>query len=187
MSTEKTAKKPEKKEIEERVALPAGITASIEGNVVRVKGNSKELTRTFFYPGVELSAENNEIVVKTKRIRSKHKAAVGAFAAHIRNMINGITSGFEYKLKVVYSHFPITVKREGDSVIITNFLGEKHPRKTTISKDVQFEIKGDIITLRGADIEHLGQSAANLEKVTIVRKRDRRVFQDGIYIIQKAK
>lgn len=191
MSTEKTAesnaKKTERKVIEQRIALPEGISASLENYTVKIKGKNKELSRKFFYPGIDIAVENKEVVVKSKSERRKDKAVAGTFAAHIRNMVNGINSGFEYKLKIVYSHFPITVKKEGDSIVITNFLGEKHPRRTTISKDVQFELKGDTITLKGADVEHLGQSAANLEKATIIKKRDRRVFQDGIYITQKPK
>jgi len=191
MSTEITekseGKKTEKKVIEERIALPEGMNVSLENYTVKIKGKNKELARKFFYPGVEVSVKNNEVAVKSKNAVRKNKAVAGTFAAHIRNMIQGIAQGFEYRLKIVYSHFPITVKKEGDSIVITNFLGEKHPRRTVISKDVQFEVKGDIITLKGADVEHLGQSAANLEKATVVRKRDRRVFQDGIYIVQKPK
>lgn len=187
MSTEKTAEKIRKKVVEERIALPEGVSAKVENSTIIVKGKGKELSRKLSYPGVAVFVENSSVVVKTESARRKVKAVAGTFAAHIKNMVKGVTTGFEYKLKIVYSHFPITVKREGNTVVITNFLGEKHPRRTTIAKDVEFEVKGDIITLRGADIEQLGQSAANLEKATAIKKRDRRVFQDGIYIIQKPK
>ena len=101
-------------------------------------------------------------------------------------MINGIEKGFEYKLKAVYSHFPITVELHGKEAIIKNFLGEKIPRKTKILPNVDVKIDKDFITVNSSDKESAGQTAANFEKATWIRLKDRRVFQDGIFIINKA-
>jgi len=112
---------------------------------------------------------------------------VGTFWAHIRNLIRGVTEGFEYKLKVVYAHFPIKLRVEGDEVIIENFLGEKHPRKAKIVGRVKVEIRGQEIIVKGIDKEECGQTAANLEQATKIKRLDPRVFQDGIYIVEKPK
>jgi large subunit ribosomal protein L6 len=102
-------------------------------------------------------------------------------------MIQGVTEGFEYKMKTVYSHFPIKTTLQEKQIIIDNFLGEKYPRKANILGETTVEIKGDEIILTGADIEQVSQTAANIERATRIKKRDRRVFQDGIYITQKGR
>ena len=100
-------------------------------------------------------------------------------------MIKGVTEEFEYKMKTVFSHFPIKTSIEENEFIIQNFLGERAPRKAKILDGVTVETKGDDITVKGIDKEKVGQTAANIEKTTIVRNRDIRVFQDGIYRISK--
>ena len=106
-------------------------------------------------------------------------------AAHIKNMIRGVTSGFEYKMKTVYSHFPIKTSVEGNDFVIQNFLGERYARKASILEGVKVVVKGDDITVTGIDKEKVGQTVANIERATKVRNRDIRVFQDGVYLINK--
>ena len=102
-------------------------------------------------------------------------------------MVRGINSGFEYRLKAVYSHFPMTLKVDGNIMTITNLFGEKVPRSANLpwtpsEVQVRVENKVDVI-VTGADREKVGQTAANIERACKIRKRDRRVFQDGIYIV----
>jgi len=85
----------------------------------------------------------------------------------------------------VYSHFPIKNSTDGNTFIIQNFLGERSPRKAVVLDGVKVAIQGDFITVTGADIDKVGQTAANIERATRVKKRDVRVFQDGIYIISQ--
>ena len=96
-------------------------------------------------------------------------------------MFIGLTDGYIAKLKIVYMHFPFTIKINGNEVLINNFLGEKKPRKTTIVGDCKMEVKGDEITVTGINKDDVGQTTANLERATWIRARDRRVFQDGIF------
>ena len=100
-------------------------------------------------------------------------------------MIRGVNEGFTYELKICSGHFPMTVKKEGEEVVISNFLGEKIPRKSKIIQGVDLEVKGDMIIVKSPDREKAGQTAANLEKATFIKKRDRRIFQDGCYIVSK--
>ena len=173
--------------LEKVVEIPENVNVEVIGNKVRVSGEKGTLERELFYPKVKIQVEDKKVIIRAEKSRKKQRAIVGTFAAHIRNMIKGVSQGFEYKLKVVYSHFPITVKKEGNKVLISNFLGEKHPRKAEVLGDVEVHIKGSEIILRGINKEHVGQSAANIERATEIKGRDRRVFQDGIYIVEKAK
>ena len=100
-------------------------------------------------------------------------------------MIKGVTDGFVYQMKVVYSHFPMKVSVKGNELVIENFLGEKHPRKAKLYGDVKVNVKGDTVTVEGINREEVGQTAANIEHATRVKNRDIRVFQDGIYIVSK--
>ena len=110
---------------------------------------------------------------------------VGTYEAHTKNMIRGVTEGFEYRMKVVYSHFPIQLKLQGNRLEIANFLGEKKARHARIEAGVTAKVANDEVVLTGIDRELVGTSAANIEHATRIRNRDPRVFQDGIYMVQR--
>ena len=77
------------------------------------------------------------------------------------------------------------VKVQGDTVVIDNFLGERHPRSAKIVGSAEVAVKGDEVTITGINKEHVGQTMANLEQATKIKGRDPRVFQDGIYLTSK--
>ena len=172
--------------IRKEIEIPEKVSVEINGDEVIVRSGDKELRRVLSYPNVTIKKEDNKVVVESLFPRKKHAAMVGTFVAHIKNMIKGVTEGFEYKLKIRYSHFPMKVTVKGDEVIIDNFLGEKHPRKAKILEGVTVKVSGEDIIVRGIDKEKTGQTAANIEQATRIKGRDIRVFQDGIYIVEKA-
>jgi large subunit ribosomal protein L6 len=171
----------------QEVEVPDGVTVEVtEGNVVRVRGPKGELTRDFSHArGVFIRVEDGKVIVETFMANSRRRALVGTLAAHIRNMILGVTKGFRYKLKIIYSHFPISVRVEGDRVVITNFLGEKAARVARIMPGVKVRVQGQDVIVEGIDIEAVGQTAANIEAATKIRDLDRRKFMDGIYIYSR--
>ena len=169
----------------EEVQVPEKVEVELKGNAVEVSGPKGKLARSFDIPGVELRREGNTIVVETKFKQRKKRAAVGTVKAHLLNMFKGVTDGFTYKLRTVYSHFPITVKVEGKRVLIHNLLGERSPRIAKIVGGARVEVKGDEIIVSGIDKEEVGQTAFNIEQATYVRHRDLRVFQDGCYIVER--
>jgi large subunit ribosomal protein L6 len=167
------------------IKIPNGVEAKVSGNTIVVKGKLGEVARDFPPEKLKIKTKDEHIVLSVDSENRKQRAMLGTWSGHVRNMIHGVADGVTYKMKVVYSHFPMTVKTQGDAVLIENFLGERFPRKTKILKNVTIAVKGQDITINGFDLEKVAQTAANIEQVTRIRRLDPRVFQDGIYIIEK--
>ena len=173
------------KEIARQVEIPEGVAVAVDGNTVTVKGPKGEVSRQLSYPEIEIKKEDSILVVNSRLDRKRQRAMVGTLAAHIGNMIAGVTKGYEYKMKVVYSHFPIQLKAASDELIINNFLGERKPRSARILPGTKVNIGKDEVTITGIDKECVGQTMANIEQATRVRGFDIRIFQDGIYLVDK--
>lgn len=171
--------------MEKIIEIPNGVEIEINNFKVKVNGPKGSLEKDFFSPlfkdYILIKKENKKVFLSAESEKRKIKAMLGTIEAHINNMFKGVTEGYIIKLKIVYMHFPFTVKISDQEVLINNFLGEKTPRKTKIVGDCKVEVKGDEITVTGINKEDAGQTAANLEKATWIKSRDRRVFQDGIF------
>lgn len=172
-------------EISEEVKLPKGVTATYKADILSIKGANGRLTRIFKHPRLILRLEGSTVKLTCKMPRRRENALFGTWRSHINNMIKGVTEGFQYKMKIVYSHFPIKVSIRERTFVIENFLGERHPRNAKIIGETKVQVSGDQVILTGNNIEHVGQSAANIEQATKIKHYDPRVFQDGIYLIGK--
>ena len=170
--------------LREEIPIPEGIDVTIADEVT-VKGSKGQLSRKFNHKSVVITKEDGNVVLEVKFPKKKDKAMLGTIKSHITNMIVGLTEGFTYHMKIVYAHFPMTVKAAGNKVTIENFLGERHPRTAKIVGDAKVQIKGEDVTVSGINKEDVGQTMANLEQATKIKGRDPRVFQDGIYLISK--
>lgn len=170
---------------ERKVEIPEGVTVHLDGSTLQVSGPKGSLSRGMRYPQVVIECTDTEVRVATESDRKRIIAMVGTYAAHAKNMFRGVSEGFEYRMKVVYSHFPIQLKLTGDRLEIINFLGEKEPRTARILDGVTVKLGNDEVTVTGNDKDAVGSSAANIETATRIRKRDPRVFQDGIYVVEK--
>jgi len=103
-------------------------------------------------------------------------------------MITGVTTGFKYKMRFCYAHFPINVSCVQDTVEIRNFLGEKKVRRVQLLEGVKYVRTADIkdqIELSGIDITKVSLTCARIQQSTSVRNKDIRKFLDGIYISEK--
>jgi len=167
------------------IEVPEGVEVNINGRTVSVKGERGALTRDFSESPISLQLEDKKITVQANWPRKREAALVGTVAAIIQNMIKGVTKGFTYKLKIVFSHFPISVKIKENMVSIENFTGERSPRLTKIIGDVKVSAKEDDVLVQGIDLEHVSQTAANIERATKVKNKDPRVFLDGIFVYEK--
>ncbi|MDR0470886.1 MAG: 50S ribosomal protein L6 [Nitrososphaerota archaeon] len=172
-------------EVSRTVEVPDDITLSLTGKVVSVKGAKGSLTRDFSFATIDIASEGKNVRISAKWPRKKEAALVGTIYSHINNMIVGVTKGYSYKLKIVFSHFPISVKMQGKSLVIENFTGERRPRSVEILGGVKVQIEPDDIIIEGINLEDVSQTAANIEQSTKVRKKDPRVFLDGIYVYER--
>jgi large subunit ribosomal protein L6 len=173
------------KELKKIIEIPDGVKVTFDGNVLSASGPKGNNQRFLWYPGITIELTDSEVSVDAVSTRKKQKAMVGTFASHIRNLINGVVDGFEYRMKVVYSHFPMQLKAEGDKFVISNFLGEKKPRVAKILGETIVKTSADEVVITGINKEDVGQTAANIEQATKIKRFDPRVFQDGIYIVEK--
>jgi large subunit ribosomal protein L6 len=162
-----------------------GVSFELDGSVLKVKGSLGEIKRDFYSQNIKLDVINNKVYLKAIKTTKREKAMIGSIRAHIKNMERAICEGIDYKLKVCSTHFPMTVSMKDGKFIVKNFIGERHPRVLEIPKDVDVKIDGDIVDVHGIDKERVGYIASRLEMLTKRSGFDSRVFQDGIYIIQK--
>jgi len=173
-------------EISRIIQVPEGVEITIERRKVTVKGAKGTLTRDFSYVPISLETKDDKIVrIWAEWPRKKEASLVGTINSHIQNMITGVEKGFMYKLKIVFSHFPISVKVQDKLVLIENFTGERRARKAKIIGDVKVKIESEDVTVEGINLEDVSQTAANIEQATKVKKKDPRVFLDGLYVYER--
>jgi len=170
----------------EEIEFSNGISVKKEEKLIILSKGIEKIEKSIS-PLISADIENNKIIFKTKKSGKTERRILGALIAHIKNALTGLNEPFKYKLQVASVHFPMTITHDKNSneIIIKNFLGEKKDRKVNVMNGVNVKISKDFIELESADIEKAGQTAANIEKGTKIRFRDRRVFQDGIFIIEK--
>jgi large subunit ribosomal protein L6 len=176
---------PKVSEVNYTIDLPEGVDARLEGHLLSMEGPKGAISREFRHPKIDITIEDGLIRLQTVLPRRKLYALIGTWRAHLANMARGVSDGYMYILKIRYSHFPMKVHVKDGDLVIENFMGERHPRRAPIIEDTEVSVKGDEVTVTGIDKEHVGQTAANIELATKIRRYDPKVFQDGIYIVEK--
>lgn len=167
------------------VEVPNEVEVSVKDRIVSVNGKKGALTRDFSESPVTIQLEGKEIKVQANWPRKREASLVGTISSHIQNMITGVSQGFTYKLKIVFAHFPISVKVKENMVSIENFTGERSPRWARIMGDSKVSAKEDDVIVQGINLEDVSQTAANIERATKVKRKDPRVFLDGIFVYEK--
>ncbi len=171
--------------MEENIEIPSGVTVERSGDEITVSGENGKNVKKLEDIRVKIDIKDEEVIMSVENPTKREKALLGTYASHVRNMVDGVQEDFEYKLKILYSHFPVKVRAEGDEVVIENFIGEKKPRKARLIGETKANIQSDEVTVTGPNREDVAQSAANIEMITRIKNTDPRVFQDGIYLIEK--
>ena len=138
--------------MQKEIKIPENVEVVVEGKKVVVRGKNGELEREFSDPrynhSILIEKKDGTLVVSTnEKKKGLAYKMVNTIAAHVRNMILGVQKAFEYKLKIHYVHFPMTVEVKDGKVLIKNFLGEKGARVANIVGDTKVKVEKDIITV----------------------------------------
>ena len=167
------------------VAMPEGVTTTLQGRVLSVKGKLGEAKKSFDKINVNIAVDGNKVLISPFSTKKKDNVIINTITSIVNNMVTGVTKGYTYKVKVVYAHFPITVKTKGKQVLVENFVGERSPRVSEIVGDCKVTVEGDDVIVKGVSLEDVGQTAANIELATKIKRKDQRIFLDGLYIYHK--
>ncbi len=176
--------------IEAMINIPSNVKITLHDKILEVKGPKGSVRKDLSKIPVDVSIDGNILTIRPyiiKRVKRQNKAIVNTVQSIIKNMIEGVQHGYTYKLKIVFAHFPITVKVKDKQVFIENFIGERAPRVARIVGDCKVTVEGEDVIVKGISLEDVSQTAANIENATRIKGKDLRVFLDGIYIYAKEK
>ncbi|MCI2414629.1 MAG: 50S ribosomal protein L6 [Candidatus Aramenus sp.] len=172
--------------IYEELKIPSSVKVEVQDGKVIVKGPKGQVEKDISHAkGIIVSVFGDKVTFEATFSTRRQKATLYSLKREIENMFVGVTKGYRYYLKIIFTHFPISVKVVGNEVQITNLIGEKNIRKASILPGVKVTVKGEDIVVEGSDLEKVAQTAANIESASKIKGFDRRVFSDGIYIYKK--
>jgi large subunit ribosomal protein L6 len=173
-------------EITAEVEAPASVTIRKEGNFIEVKGKLGKVKKDFTKLPATVTVEGNKITIKPYGNRKRDLAVANTARSIITGMIKGVEKGYTYKLKIIFAHFPISVKLKGREVYVENFFGERSARiSQIIGEATKVSVVGEDVVIQGPSLEDVSQTAANIELSTKTKGKDQRVFLDGLYIYSK--
>ena len=167
--------------------IPDGVTVSYNKPMITVQGPLGKTWKSFKKIPVTIDVKDGKVLFKAQGTRDKNRAIMNTARSLIRNLCEGVVEGYTIKMKIVFSHFPITVKVDGKTVLIENFQGERAARKTKIWGETKVMPKGDDVIITGHVLTDVSQTAAEIENGSRVKNKDHRVFLDGVYKFEKKK
>lgn len=175
-----------REEIFADIDIPDMVTVRMEGNLIVVGGKLGTLQKDLTKLPISVDIKDKKLVIKPPGTRKRDLAITNTAKSIILNMIKGVEQGFTYKLKVVYAHFPISVKTKGKEIHVENYFGERAPRVSrVVGKTTRVNIVGEDVIVQGPSLEDVSQTAANIEFSTKLKGKDQRVFLDGLYIYSR--
>jgi len=166
--------------LSESVKLPEGVKAQLEGFAIVLTGKAGKVARSFDPRTIKLEAKGNEVLIQSTSV-----GMLNTYKTHLQNMAKGASEGYSVLMKTLHSHFPMSFELKGRELLVKNFLGEKKPRHVPIAGEVKVEAKGQEVKITGASKDDVGQTVANIKTALRIRKRDSRVFQDGLYVSEE--
>ena len=182
----KIKNKDKKRAIRKEVLLPKGVTAAYNDKELVIKGPKGEVKMVIKSHNISINVEGDKIIFGSDRASKENKKVMGSLVAHTNNMVKGSMENHTYILKICSGHFPMNVSVSDNKMIIKNFLGEKVPRILKLKDGAVVKIEGSMINVTSPSKEIAGQVSADIEQLTRRPGYDTRVFQDGIYITNKA-
>jgi large subunit ribosomal protein L6 len=175
-----------REEIFADIDIPDMVTVRMEGNLIVVGGKLGTLQKDLTKLPISVDIKDKKLMIKPPGTRKRDLAITNTAKSIILSMIKGVELGFTYKLKVIYAHFPISVKTKGKEIHVENYFGERAPRVSRVVGDTtKVNIVGEDVIVQGPSLEDVSQTAANIEFSTKLKGKDQRVFLDGLYIYSR--
>lgn len=175
-----------REEIFADIDIPDMVTVRMEGNLIVVGGKLGTLQKDLTKLPISVEIKDKKLMIKPPGTRKRDLAITNTAKSIILSMIKGVEQGFTYKLKVIYAHFPISVKIKGKEIHVENYFGERAPRVSSVVGDTtKVNIVGEDVIVQGPSLEDVSQTAANIEFSTKLKGKDQRVFLDGLYIYSR--
>lgn len=141
--------------------IPSGVTVTLSGNTISVKGKLGEIKRSFDNSAIEIVTENNTVTFKKKGANKKASQLWGTWAAHIKNMMTGVSTGFSKKLLIEGVGYKWEVK--GKEVHM--MLGFSHPVVRAIPEGLTIKTEKGVMDITGYDKEVVGSFAMKIRKL----------------------
>lgn len=170
---------------EVKIEVPDKVKVSEKHKILSVEGPLGKTRKNFKKIPIDLKVEGKNVLIKSIGTRKRDYAIFKTSESIVNTLIKGVQTGYTFKMKIVYAHFPITVKVKDGMVHVENFQGERAPRVSKIFGDTKVVSKGDDVVLTGPVLTDVSQTAASLQQNTKVKNKDTRVFLDGIYLFEK--
>jgi large subunit ribosomal protein L6 len=143
------------------VPLPKGVTATIDGRTVTVKGPKGEISRAV-HAELRLELEEQSVTVKRPSDEPRHKALHGLTRTLVANMVEGVTKGFSKSLEIQGVGYKAEVKPFGVQLVV----GYSHPVPYHAPKGIKISVDNNTqVKVEGVDKELVGQVAAELRSV----------------------
>lgn len=143
------------------IEIPAGVTVTLNGNVVTVKGPKGELTRSF-NPDIEIKVEENIINVSRPSDSKEHRALHGTTRALLSNMVEGVSKGFEKGLELIGVGY--RAQKQGKKLVLS--VGYSHPVEIEPEEGLEIEVPANTkVIVKGTSKERVGALAANIRDV----------------------
>lgn len=168
-----------------KTQLPEGFEASYDDGTLRVEAKGEEVERKMEHALIDIKVSGEEVIFSTDEKRRDIQSIAKTYQSHLENMVEGLQEDHVYKMKGVYAHFPMTIKTEDNQLVIENFMGERKERTVEIADNVDVQVDGEDLEVRGPDKEKVGMTAGRIEQECKKGNRDPRTFQDGVYITSK--
>lgn len=143
------------------VEIPSGVTVTINGDTVTVKGPKGELIRSF-NPDINIAVEDNIIHVTRPSDSKNHRALHGTTRALLANMVDGVSKGFEKSLELVGVGY--RAQKQGKKLVLN--VGYSHPVEFEPEEGLEVEVPSNTkIVVKGVSKERVGAFAANIRDV----------------------
>lgn len=180
--------------VRQEVEISQGVKVDLSGMRVRVDGPLGFIERDFSHAkDVLLHLDEGKFVVEAFNADKRAHSVVNTIASKVRQMMTDVLRGYRYRMRVVYAHFPMSVKvnEKEQVVVIENFMGGRGRIYARILPGVKVKVEKDDVTVEGVDKEAVAQTAANIRGATRLRGKRRMCphgreggpgILDGIYV-----